>query len=85
MTRTSDIQRADAQDSVWIEIIRRMEEIYAGLADSQAEMERRTQELQEAKELADNIIRDMNGALIALDSNGIITDVAAWTDEGTVP
>ena len=64
---------AELQESVWIEIIRRMEELYAQLADSQAEIEKHAQELSEAKELADNIIRSMGNVLIALDSNGTVT------------
>lgn len=62
----------NVQESVWIEIIRRMEALYAQLADSQAEIEKRAKELGEAKELGDNIIRSMSSALIALDAAGAI-------------
>jgi PAS domain S-box-containing protein len=69
-TTVSDVS---AEESVWIEIIRRMEGLYAQLADSQAELEKNAQALSEAKELSDNIIRSMSDALIALDSVGRIT------------
>ncbi len=65
----------EAEESVWIEIIRRMEGLYAQLADSQAELERNAQELSEAKELSDNIISSMSSAVIALGSEGTITRV----------
>lgn len=63
----------DVQEGMWIEIIRCMETIYAQLADSQSEMEKRTQELIEAKELAENLIRSMSDGVIALDGSGIVT------------
>jgi len=53
-----------------MEIIRHMEAIYADLADSQAELERRTRQLSEAKELADNILRSMTDGLITTDATG---------------
>jgi PAS domain S-box-containing protein len=62
----------DAQENVWIEIIRQMESIYAQLAEAQSEVEERARQLGEAKELADNIIRSMNDALVVLDSAGRI-------------
>ncbi|MFO7956772.1 MAG: ATP-binding protein [Candidatus Brocadiia bacterium] len=72
MAEATDMPGATAQESMWIEIIRHMEEIYAQLAESQAEVERRARELSEAKELADNILRSMNDALVVLDSTGRI-------------
>ncbi len=73
--RSPKMDMADVQENVWIEIIRKMESIYAQLADSQAEMEKRTQELVEAKELSDNIIRSMSDAVVALDDSGRVTRV----------
>jgi PAS domain S-box-containing protein len=63
----------EIQESVWIEIIRRMEGLYAQLADSQSQIERHALELAEAKELADNVIKSMNDALVTLDSGGRMT------------
>jgi len=64
---------ADLGESVWIDIIRHMEAIYGQLAEAQSEVERRAEELGEAKELADNIIGSMNDALVVLDAGGGIT------------
>jgi len=74
------ITESGIQESVWIEIIRRMERLYAQLADSQAEIERNAHELSEAKELSDNIIASMSNVLIALDANGAITLVNEATE-----
>jgi two-component system sensor histidine kinase HupT/HoxJ len=71
----------DSQETVWIEIVARMEALYAELAGSQEELERKARELGEAKELSDNIIRSMSNGLVALDSAGAITLVnqaAEW-------
>ncbi len=72
MAEAFGTEQLEAQERVWTEIIRRMESLYAQLADSQAELERSALELREAKELADNVIRSMRDALIAVDSAGNI-------------
>lgn len=69
MTKDSEEQ---VQESMWIEIIRQMETMYAQLANSQAEIERKSKELQEAKEFTDNIIGSMVDGLIVVDSLGNI-------------
>jgi len=67
------VEQLQAQESVWMEIIQRMESLYGQLADSQAEIERHARELGDAKELLDNIIRSMSDVLIAVDSSGTIS------------
>ena len=67
------LQEAQIRENMWIEIIRHMERIYADLAQAQMEMERSTQELREAKEFADNVIRSMVNALVVADQWGAIT------------
>jgi two-component system NtrC family sensor kinase len=64
--------KIDPQESVWIEIIRRMESLYAELANSQSEIERINKELLEANEFTDDIILSMINALIVTDSQGNI-------------
>lgn len=70
MNKPLQSSAVDAQENVWIQIIRQMESLYAQLADAQSDIEERARQLGEAKELADNIIRSMNDALIVLDSAG---------------
>jgi len=67
-----EIREAEIRENMWIEIIRHMERIYADLASTQTAMEQRTQELLEAKEFADNIIRSMVNALVVTDRWGAI-------------
>ena len=72
MSEAFGTEQLEAQERVWTEIIRQMESLYAQLADSQAGLERSALELSESKELADNIIRSMRDALMAVDSSGTI-------------
>ncbi len=75
MAQSVKSSQADVQESVWIEIIRHMESLYGELAEAQAEVERRAQELSEAKKLTDNVLRSMNDALVVLDSAGRVSMV----------
>jgi len=67
------IEQFGGQESVWMEIIQHMESIYGQLADSQAEIERHSRELGDAKELLDNIVSSMSDVLVAVDSSGTIS------------
>lgn len=61
------------QEEMWIEIIRSMEAMYAGLAATQIEMERKNAELLAANEFVRNVIRSMISALIVSDRHGRVT------------
>jgi two-component system NtrC family sensor kinase len=77
MGKSLQSRSVDAEENVWIQIIRQMESLYAQLADAQSDIEERARQLGEAKELADNIIRSMNDALIVLDAAGRVSMVNA--------
>jgi two-component system NtrC family sensor kinase len=61
------------EDGPWIEIIRRMESLYADLAWAQTDAERKNQELLRAKAFTDNIIRSMVNSLVVTDRDSFIT------------
>lgn len=79
-TKQAGAMASHLEESVWIEIIQRMEALYAQLANSQAEIEKRADELAVANEFADNIIRSMSSALIAVDSGGAVTMINDATE-----
>ena len=56
MTDTPKVPDIQAQESMWIEIIRHMESFYGQLADAQSEAERRAEELSQAKELDEKLV-----------------------------
>ena len=60
------------QERMWIEIINRMENLYAKLANRQEEIEKKNRELLKTKGFIENVLNHMACALIVLDSNGNI-------------
>lgn len=62
----------NVQEKMWIEIIQQMEAVYAELAQTTVEIEKKNLELTRAQELTDSIMRSMVDALVVLDSNGMI-------------
>jgi len=63
------------QDKIWIEIIQSMEFLYAQLAENLAEIEKKNQELSEAKEFTENVLESMADILLVVDKNGVIKRV----------
>jgi two-component system NtrC family sensor kinase len=66
---------ARVEDGPWIEIIQKMELLYADLARMQTDAERRNEELSRAKAFADNILRSLVNSLIVTDGDSVITMV----------
>ena len=73
MARAPEISRPQLEESLWIEIIRRMELLYADLARTQTDAERKNEELLRAKAFVDNIIRSMVNSLVVADRDFAIT------------
>jgi PAS domain S-box-containing protein len=73
MADAAEISAAQVEDGPWIEIIQKMELLYADLARTQTDAERRNEELLRAKAFADNIIRSLVNSLIVTDGQSIIT------------
>lgn len=66
----SDLQ---IEEGPWIEIIRKMELLYADLARMQTEAEKKNEELLRAKAFADNVIRSLVNSLVVVDRDFVIT------------
>ena len=73
MNDTTDSPAPQVQEGPWIEIIQRMESLYADLAWTQTEAERTNEELLRAKTFTDNMIRSMVNALVVTNREGMIT------------
>jgi len=73
MTEASYNAPPQAADGPWVEIIQRMESLYADLAWAQTEAERKNEQLLRAKTFTDTIIRSMINSLVATDRDGMIT------------
>jgi PAS domain S-box-containing protein len=73
MTEPSRSPSQQAEEGPWVEIIERMESLYADLAWAQTDAERKNEELLRAKTFTDNIIRSMVNSLVATDRDCLIT------------
>jgi two-component system NtrC family sensor kinase len=74
MTR-QHLAELSLNEELWVEIIRSVEELYANLATTQTEMERRAAELVQANEFIGNVVRSIVNGLVVSDSEGRITMV----------
>ena len=73
MAGASVNQGLQVEEGPWIEIIQRMELLYANLARTQIEAEKKNEELLRAKAFTDNIIRSMVNSLVVTDRDSVIT------------
>lgn len=75
MAEVPEVASTQLEDGPWIEIIQKMELLYADLARMQTDAERRNEELSRAKTFADNIIRSLVNSLVVADGESTITMV----------
>ena len=62
----------EIRESMWIEVIKQTEQMYAELAKSHTEIESKDRELRASKSFTENIIRSMKNVLIVSDRQGMI-------------
>ncbi len=72
-------QRAD--DQAWIDVIHRMDSIYADLVQYQVELEDKNAELEDAKNFIQSVISSISDILIVCDVNGTIQQVNAALED----
>ena len=73
MAEAAELSASLAEEGLWIEIIQRMESLYADLARLQTDAESRNEELSRAKAFADNVIRSLANSLVVTDGQSVIT------------
>ncbi len=59
-------------EEAWVEVIRRMDTIYADLVHYQVELEHKNEELEEAQHFIDSVLSAMSDVLVVADINGRI-------------
>ncbi|MFA6220144.1 MAG: ATP-binding protein [Erythrobacter sp.] len=64
-------------EEMWIEVIQKMDSVYADLIQSQVALERRNQELEQARDFTRSVLGAMTDVLIVCDSDGTIGEVNA--------
>jgi signal transduction histidine kinase len=73
MASAPEVSSSQLEENLWIEIVQSMESLYANLAQTQADAEKKNQELLEAKAFTDNIIGSMVSSLVVTDWSSVIT------------
>ena len=68
-------QASQAEDHAWIEVIQRMDEIYADLVHYQVELEEKNSALEDAQSFIQSVVSAMTEILIVCDINGKIQQV----------
>ena len=67
-------------ESVWVDVIRRMDEVYSELLRNESDLERKNAELQEAEAFISNVLASVSDVLIVVSERGVIRKVnAAFT------
>ena len=64
-------------EEAWIEVIHKMDSVYADLVDSQVELEKKNAALEEAHQFIGSVLASMTDVLIVCDSKGKIKQVNA--------
>lgn len=65
-------QATEADHRAWIEVIQRMDDIYADLVNSQVELERKNSQLEDTRRFIESVISSMSDILIVCDTDGTI-------------
>jgi two-component system sensor histidine kinase HupT/HoxJ len=69
------IALSPASEESWIDVIRKMDEVYSELVQSQVELERKNAELEQARQFIDGVVAAMTDVLIVCDRAGRIEQV----------
>jgi two-component system sensor histidine kinase HupT/HoxJ len=64
-------------EEAWIDVIRKMDSVYADLVGYQVELERKNAELEEAHAFIDSVLSAMTDVLIVTDAHGIVQETNA--------
>lgn len=62
-------------DDAWVEVVQRMDEIYADLVNSQVELEEKNTELEQAHQFIESVLSSMHDVLVVTDIDGKIQRV----------
>ena len=75
LQRASDDPAALSDESAWIEVIQRMDSIYADIVRYQVELEEKNANLEEAHQFIQSVITSISDVLIVADTQGRIQQV----------
>ncbi len=62
-------------ESTWIDVIRKMDQVYTDLLRYQVELEEKNRALEETQQFIDNVLGSMSDIMVVCDRNGVILEV----------
>jgi two-component system sensor histidine kinase HupT/HoxJ len=71
----ADIALSEGSEHVWLEVIRKMDEVYADLLVYEADLEKKNGELEEAQNFIQRVIASVSDVLVVCDASGAILQV----------
>lgn len=74
---TESLELAPSTESAWIEVIHKMDSVYADLVRYQVELEQKNSALEEAQQFISSVLSAMTDVLIVCDNDGVIQQVNA--------
>lgn len=75
MTAPPDSEMANAQETAWIEVIKKMEEVYSDLIQYEVELEEKNAALEEAQRFITSVLSSVSDILVVCDPTGNIQQV----------
>jgi len=63
------------QEAAWIEVIRKMDEVYSGLIQYEIDLEQKNAALEQAQQFIASIIASMSDILVVCDHKGVIQEI----------
>ncbi len=72
---TESLELAPSTESAWIEVIHKMDSVYADLVRYQVELEEKNSALEEAQQFISSVLSAMTDVLIVCDTEGVIQQV----------
>jgi two-component system sensor histidine kinase HupT/HoxJ len=75
MDRVGALNLSDLQETAWIEVIRKMEEVYSDLIRYEVDLERKNAALEQAQRFIESVLASMSDVLIICDSRARIQQV----------
>lgn len=67
-----DSELTDNQESVWRDVVRRVDEVYSDLLRYEADLESKNAELEEAQSFISSVIASVSDILVVCDENGLV-------------
>lgn len=80
---TESLELSPSTESAWIEVIHKMDSVYADLVRYQVELEQKNSELEEAQQFISSVLSAMTDVLIVCDNDAVIQQVNAALEKVT--